>query len=191
MFLDRREATHLLFIDSDVSAEGDLAIRAIRGMIAADRDIVCAPYPMKRIRWDQVEAAVKSGQPAAASAVVFPFLPMQRDALHVDAHGCVECEWVPAGFTMISRRCAEALRDRYRDELSFDDVLEDGRVIATVALFQLALTAYPDGKPGRILRSEDYSLCWRWREMGGKVHAYLGDGSPMDHTGEYLFRGAR
>jgi hypothetical protein len=68
-------------------------------------------------------------------------------------------------------------------------VLDTGEAIETVALFQLLIEAGPG--PMRSLLSEDFSFVARARSCGFRAWAYLGDGSPLDHVGSHVFRGAK
>ena len=61
-FLDTKECTHLMFIDSDIGFNP----QDIIPMVQADKDIVVGLYPKKEINWAQVSEAVKQGvQPQA------------------------------------------------------------------------------------------------------------------------------
>jgi hypothetical protein len=107
------------------------------------------------------------------------------------------------GFTMITRRCAERMVDVYKDHtwvekvwvpatpgdpfgpgawkeetrsLAFNDD-ESGRRTPTVGLFQL-MFRYGE------LCSEDYSFCYRWRDLGGDI--WMLDDTAA-HVGAYRF----
>lgn len=70
-------------------------------------------------------------------------------------------------------------------DLRFEDEswLVRGGKVPSVALFNLMLRQ-------RMLLSEDFSFCMRWRDMGEKVWLYLGLGSPVSHEGEWIYEGA-
>jgi len=60
-FLEETDCTHLLFWDADVGGSDPTGERAccalaLMGMLAEDVDVICAPYPRKRILWDQIRA---------------------------------------------------------------------------------------------------------------------------------------
>lgn len=58
----RSDATHLLFIDSDISFKPHDVISMLALAISSDdKDVVCAPYPKKTIAWEKITAAVKQG----------------------------------------------------------------------------------------------------------------------------------
>ena len=58
-FLNKKDATHLMFIDADIRWNP----ADIVPMIEADKDIICGIYPKKEINWVQVTEAVKAGVP--------------------------------------------------------------------------------------------------------------------------------
>jgi hypothetical protein len=85
------------------------------------------------------------------------------------------------GFTLISRSCMQKMTAHYGSTLSFLDKTDDGKVVPTVALFQLFLTH-------NALLGEDYSFCERWKQIGGSVYLYSGPGLPLDHVGNAVYR---
>lgn len=187
------EMTHLLFWDDDVIAEPARLGVVVRGMLAADVDVIACPYPRRRLHWDTAARAAKSGRDPEAYAVEYGTIAVKEPGSRAEGwsevavtRGAVECATVNMGFTLITRACLETMADHYRQSLGFSDVVGPD-LVPTVALFQLVLTS---GNP-RVLLSEDYSFCHRWREIGGKVHAYVGDGAPLDHVGPYVYRGLR
>jgi len=58
----RSDATHLLFIDSDIgfNPQDVLAMLALQGE-ETQYDVLCGPYPKKCISWEKVKAAVDKG----------------------------------------------------------------------------------------------------------------------------------
>jgi hypothetical protein len=176
-FLQETDGTDLLFVDADISFEPE----CVRGMIAAQKDIVGAPYPYKRIYWDKVAERGQIGdrteEELEAAAYDYPYhLASQSKP---DATGCATVDAAPLGLCLISRACLMMMTEHYAATLAFQDGEKK-----TVALFQLLI------KDGCLL-SEDYSFCHRWRGLGGDVHMYLGPGAPVTHYGMHAFRGAR
>lgn len=176
MFLEETQATHLLFVDSDISFD----TRLLLGMLQGGEDFVAAPYPRREgIDFERARAAPPGLGEAAAYR--YAFHPLER--FEPRPNGLVEVKHMPLGCTLLSRTCLSAMVERYRSELSFmDRTLGPTSPIRTVALFQLLLE---DGE----LMSEDFSFCERWRRMGGKVWGYFGPGSPVTHHGEHAYRG--
>jgi len=61
VFLEETDCTHLLFWDADVGGSDPTGERAccalaLMGMLGEDVDVICAPYPRKRILWNQIRA---------------------------------------------------------------------------------------------------------------------------------------
>lgn len=171
------DATHLLFVDADVSFDA----RAVYGMLASGHDFVQTPYPKRGdIDWKAV-GATDDERPIEARGHRYA-MRVPPVGFHLDEHICSEIYGTGLGLTLLSRKCLKSMCDYYRGTL---ETVDDGRPI--VMLTSLLLATDPSGK--RVLLSEDYSLCERWRQMGGRVMLYLGDGSPATHHGEYAFRG--
>lgn len=181
--LTKTDATDLLFWDADVEAEPACII----GLLGTCKDVVCAPYPFKRIDWGKVAKEVNelSGYTAdqlEAAAYDYPY-HLSKDA-RPDAKACVEVDGVPMGMTLISRTCLETMCDHYASTLLVTD-----KVGPMVALFLPLIVGL--GTPGSMLLSEDYSFCHRWRAIGGLVHMYVGPGTPCAHHGTHRYRGSR
>jgi hypothetical protein len=170
------DCTHLWFVDADISFDPRLA----KKLIDADKDIVCAAYPQKKINWDGAIKAIKDGMRPEIGAYEFP-VKFKKDA--VPENDLVEIEGAGTGMMMISRRCLDAMTERYAD-LLFTDVV-NGKGTPTVALFMQMLTK-EEGYP--LLLGEDYSFCRRWRDMGGKIYLYIGEHAPVTHHGEHAYR---
>jgi hypothetical protein len=48
--------THMLFVDSDI----EFSFETIMKLVAADKDIVAAPYPLKALDWDKIAKRIKT-----------------------------------------------------------------------------------------------------------------------------------
>lgn len=177
-FLYNTDATHLLFLDSDVACHTD----AIRGMLGADRDFVATPYPRRDcIDFTMVQKLVGSGEPAEAAAYRYSArLPLE---LNPDEAGCAEAYAMPLGCALISRGLLERMVAVYKAE-TFQDEILPGQTRPTVGLFNLVIDPLTKG-----LLSEDYSFCHRVGLMKEKVWLYLGHGSPASHYGTWGYHG--
>lgn len=200
LFLEHSTATHLLHWDSDVVGDAPAMAEALKLMLLSGHDLVGAPYPRKRVRWEQVAVAVAEGArlpgELETAAYEYPYALLggedgERAEVQVKG-GCLEVDHLSFGFTLTSRECLESMWRAYAPHLSFGDRME-GEIAWTVALFQLVTPPQMDRPPYAVgpLLSEDYSFCARWKRLGGKVHMYIGPGAPMHHIGPALFRGQR
>jgi hypothetical protein len=147
-------------------------------------DWLAAPYPRKRIptRYPYRPLRAAPGEPTGLRIV----------------NDCAEVEACAIGFTLTRRSCLARMVDHYREEEWFTDVHDPVNPHETVAIFRQIQTPteYVHGADGGTMRyrdllSEDYSACHRWRAMGGKVHMFVGEGSPVGHVGGQLYQGTR
>jgi hypothetical protein len=175
-FLYETDATHLLFVDSDVAFTPDAA----RGMLDAERDFVAIPYP-RRDMIDFASVRKFAATETATEALAYRYsCRLVNNPPELDAAACAEVEAMPLGCALISRRLlAEmtAQADKFQDEVT------PGVFKQTAGLFNLIVA-----ENGGLL-SEDYSFCHRVRAMGGKVWMYLGLGSPASHHGSWSYHG--
>lgn len=152
--------THLLFVDADIA----FSPAAVFGMLSARREFVQTPYRRR-------DGKGYSLRPT-------PKIRAQGGIAPDDIDGqLVAIEGTGLGLTLLSRACLERMV-AFWSELKF---LDGGS--QTIALFQLLLR---DGG----LMSEDMSFAARWRDTGGTVWLYVGDGSPATHYGQHAFEGS-
>ena len=59
----RSDATHLMFIDSDIGFKSDDVLAMLGLMIQNpdEYDVMCGPYPKKTIAWEKITQAVNQG----------------------------------------------------------------------------------------------------------------------------------
>lgn len=80
-------------------------------------------------------------------------------------------------FMMISKACAERMATHYEEECAVEN---DGEVIYFVF------------DPIRLNRSrrlsEDFAFCYRWKQIGGKIHII--PDIVLSHTGSYTWQGS-
>lgn len=169
----------LLFWDDDVVPQDTSIIpRMIEVAEADDHWMIAAPYPRKRI-------------PAQ-----FPYKPLDEHLNSGDMvvkNDCIEVEFIACGFMLIRRKCLDHMCAYYEEQEWFTDVHDVKNIHETVALFRQVMTPETAlmGRRFRELYSEDYSFCYRWRRMGGKIQMYVGPGSPLGHVGGHMFVGER
>lgn len=179
-FLEETDATHLLFLDADIA----LMPKVIRGMLRVNKDFVSTPYPQREgIPWAVALEHMKLGNPPE-TAYHYKVIPL-GGPLEIQEDCTAEVARVGLGCALLSREMLETMCDAYSPSLVFDDEATGSE---TVALFNLMFYARPDKR--RALLSEDFSFCERVRDCGYKIHIFLGEGSPADHVGSMVYRGA-
>ena len=184
-FLDTKECTHLLFIDSDIG----FSPQDIIPMVHADKDVICGIYPKKEINWNQVSDAVKEGiTPQALGNYTGVFVVNAVDhAPHIEVKLSepIEIANGGTGFMLIKREVLEKLKDvvpTYNSDMyTIIDTERKPRKI-----YQFFDTSI-DKDSGNRLLSEDYHFCKLARDNGFKVWA--APWAQLSHTGSYTFSG--
>jgi hypothetical protein len=185
-FLDEPRATHLLFVDADISFEPEQVERLLK----FDKDFTGALYPLKSIDWDEMpRRCVELGESVrqAGLSYVGTFCP---EAERKQEGGFATGIYVGGGFQLIRRGAVERMIAAY-PETHFKsvhclpmsgtrrDVVESSNLYA---LFDCII----DREAGTYL-SEDYSFCRRWREIGGEI--WIDGKSRLRHCGQFEFVG--
>lgn len=162
VWYDGTDASHLLLTDADMQFEPEL----VRDMLLADKPLVGALYPKKRLPIEWVGSALT---PEA-----------EPDG------NLLELEGVGGGVMLIRRDCVTAMMEKGVATVS--DGLGDSsiekflkgrggkRLISAFQKIQL--------EPKRRL-SEDFSFCHRYRQAGGKVYAVTNH--VLCHIGMYQY----
>jgi len=178
------DATHLMFIDADISFKPQDIVR----MIQADKDIICGLYPKKEINWHLVSNAVKQG-------VDFRDLPNYTGSFVVNLVGGanettgnvnepMEIDNGGTGFMLIKREVFEALRPtvpKYTNDMI--QITDKNPVKKIIDEF---FATSIDEDTNRLL-SEDYHFCKIARKAGFKV--YAAPWANLVHSGTYNFSG--
>jgi len=156
-FLFNKTATHLMFIDVDLGFDAESILR----LLCANQDLVGGVYPMKRIpiRYviNTVPNPVVTGDLVEVSTLGTGFMLIKR--------------------TVIDQMIAAHPELKYRDNIGIGPQYEP----FMYGLFDTMID--PDGN----YLSEDWTFCYLWRMMGGKVFADTG--IKLDHTGYHKYAG--
>ncbi len=175
--LDEPAATHLLFIDADISFPPEQVAR----LLAAGKDMAAATYPVKSIDWAAIpERAVNNQEPLAEAGLVY--VGKLAEGGKTDG-AFAAAEYAGTGFLLIARAAllrmiAAYPETRFRSVQSFPPSPPSENLYA---LFDCMID-----EAGAYL-SEDYAFCRRWRKLGGDL--WLDRASTLTHTGPYSFPG--
>ena len=179
------DATHLMFIDADISFNPADIIR----MIQADKDIICGLYPKKEINWKLVYDAVQSG-------VGYKDLGNYTGSFVVNLVGGalettgninqpMEIDNGGTGFMLIKREVFEKLRPTV-PKYTNDMILIVDKNPQRKIIDEFFATSIDEESDNRLL-SEDYHFCKIARKAGFKV--YAAPWANLTHTGTYNFSG--
>ena len=166
-FLNDKNATDLIMIDSDVAWEPF----GLQSLLSHDVDLVAGSYPKRK---DPLEFMFRSAQDAGE--------PLMGDP----GTGLVEVWGMPGGFMRCRRAMLEKMVAAHPELVAIDRDVPGGN---TCRLFDPYWfdTIEADGTPAKRVLSEDYAFCQRWRDMGGNV--YLDASIGMAHIGTKAFVG--
>ena len=179
------DATHLMFIDADISFNPADIIR----MIQADKDIICGLYPKKEINWKLVHDAVQKGvdykdlHNYTGSFVVNLVGGAMESTGNINTP--MEIDNGGTGFMLIKREVFEALRPTV-PKYTNDMILIIDKNPQKKIIDEFFATSI-DEESGNRLLSEDYHFCKIARKAGFKV--YAAPWAQLTHSGTYNFNG--
>jgi len=143
-FLHNTNATHMMFIDSDIR----FTPSDIFKLIMADKDVCCGAYPVKQMPPKLVINELSDGE-------------SEGDLVEVSTAG--------TGFMLIKRQVFDKMieaypKTKYKEHVGLGAQYEP----YLYALFDTDIS-----QEGYYL-SEDWTFCLRWRAIGGKVWIHKG-----------------
>ena len=183
MLNHKDDYTHLLFIDSDI----DFDFSTIEKMLAADKDVISCPYPMKSFNWDKVWLArheAKSVEDLKKPGYTFPL--KLSDQTNIDSNnGVVEVTHAPTGCMLIKRKVLTDMIKKYPELEIYQPTNINGKEVSKQNFYNLFDTIHEPST--KRCFGEDFGFCQRWTDIGGKVHVYIMD--YITHIGEFQYCG--
>ena len=181
-FMENLSATHILFVDGDISFDPALVQR----MLMARKEIVAACYPLKTFYWDaHSEHQLKQGVPPSTAGLRYVGELCQGDLAKREG-SLATATYVGTGFMLISRTVIDQMIISYPEtRYSGVHAYPTDQTVRPVphALFDCMIDPVT-----RTYLSEDFTFCYRWRALGGEI--WLDTRSRLTHTGPTDFQGA-
>lgn len=179
------DCTHLLFLDADLTFDGDDIIKMLSYAVVQDKQIIGLPYSTKQIDWKRVEEAVQKGVPHTELQEVTARVAVNWDVdnLEIETDKPVQVNHVATGLMLIGKKVFQQLaaaHPEWKYQLMRDEKDKAGRTTA-IAFFRTGI----DETSGEYL-SEDYAFCNDWRELGGTI--WLCPWAKTSHMGSYQFQ---
>jgi hypothetical protein len=180
----KKDFTHLLFIDSDISFSEGAAGR----LIEANKDVISIPYPLKDMNWDKGFKMIQEGKIKSALDLKnkafyrYPFKVPDPENIKIK-NKVIEVTHSPTGFMMIKREVFEKMIIAYPNLRIDQDQLVNGKVEKLGHMWNFFDTLFDPEK--RTYLGEDFAFCKRWRDIGGTCHAWIGD--YITHVGEHQY----
>lgn len=190
-FLDDADASHLLFIDADISFGPEVVFR----LLGHGGQVVAAVCPKKTINWQSLfrhAPSCKSAEDLRAVATEY-VINVQGEGERFNHEtldgriqgGFVRVTYAGTGFMLIERAALTAIRERYPENRFFKDSHRPqlpGGAPECCGFFETLIHPVTH----RYL-SEDYAFCYRWRSCGGDI--WLDVQCVLGHEGPFLFEG--
>jgi hypothetical protein len=189
-FLNKPEATHLMFIDGDISWNPVEVLKLLKH----DKDLCGGIYPMKTYKWEglnDLEKFKERHQSDLHKNVPFPEFVRQnlmkynlnyKSASFGVQNNLVEVKHIATGFMMIKRATLEKMILALPELKFWDDMgclnKDEDRFAYTLFDCQTVEGHY---------FSEDWLFCHRWEKLGGEI--YVDVTINLTHTGTHQFPG--
>ena len=148
-FLEDKENTHILFIDSDIIFEPEDVFK----LLQSNKEVVAGIYPKKYIVWDRLKKYPE------AERVDFPV----GGSVKMTEDNFLEMDYLPTGFLLISRTAINKIIKAHPELKYKNDI--DGYMSAGDNFYDLSKVGIRNG----IYESEDWGFCSLWKSVGGKV----------------------
>ena len=180
-FMALDTTTHILFVDSDISFDAQLAGR----LLASSKDVVAAAYPLKTFYWDTRARQRLEGGEAPDTAGLRYVGELCKGPLAHREGDLATADYVGTGFMLISRKAVAQMIAAF-PETCYSAIhaypTSGNSSVAFHALFDCMVDPLT-----RIYLSEDFAFCHRWRSLGGQI--WLDTQSSLTHTGSSDFVG--
>ena len=178
-FLDNESFTHLLFIDADIGFDA----KSLKRFLEYDKDVMCAPYPMKLISWDMIPKLIEEKKDYKNLCHPYVLNFSNKGEINVEK-GFAEVLDAATGFMLIKRECLLKMKEEYPDLRYKTDQIINNKEFESENTYLFFDTMKDDDE--RYL-SEDYAFSRRWQKIGGKIYADIG--SKITHFGSYRYTG--
>ena len=183
-FLNKKEYTHMLFVDSDISFDSASVVKLLK----SDKDVISIPYPMKTINWEKVYGRIKedniNSTTLSKSGFTYPIKVEDQSNINV-SKGIMEVTHSPTGFMLIKKQVIEKMIEKYPHLKIKQPTIMNGEAKDTDNLWNFFDTFHD--LESKKYYGEDFGFCQKWRDIGGKCYCYIG--RFITHVGEYQYSG--
>jgi hypothetical protein len=182
-WFDKTDASHLLFMDSDMGFEPQLVVE----MLALKKPMVGAISPRRQVDLKRLYTIASEGGADAERAISrahdYIVQPVRGRAAG-RAKGFIEVDGCGAGVMLIARECIDQMLKKLP---KLSDTTAPGNSPLARGLNRLIRAFDPITLDGGRL-SEDFSFCHRWRvECGGEIWASTD--RKITHVGVHHYEG--
>jgi len=177
--------SHMLFIDSDI----EFSFETIMKLVAADKDIVAAPYPLKDLDWEKIAKRIKhknitDGNTMSKQGFTWPLKLEGKNEVKVIG-GVAEVTHAPTGCMLIKKQVFEKMIKELPELKINQPTVINGKMVEKEFMYNF-FDCYHEPETKKYY-GEDFGFCKRWAEIGGKCHILVDE--YITHIGEYRFTG--
>ena len=177
--------SHMLFIDSDI----EFSFETIMKLIASDKDIVAAPYPLKDLDWEKIAKRIKhknitDGNTMSKQGFTWPLKLEGKNEVTVIG-GVAEVTHAPTGCMLIKKQVFEKMIKELPELKINQPTVINGKMVEKEFMYNF-FDCYHEPETKKYY-GEDFGFCKRWVEIGGKCHILVDE--YITHIGEYRFTG--
>ena len=189
-FIGKKEFTHLLFIDADITFDAQSVIR----FLLKRKPVVGGCYPKKNINWDKIKESVLKNNNIDNNNLMAKSLDYAVNIFAEPDNGNYKAQvidgWVKVsniatGFLLIEKNVFEIMKEKYSDGKYINDV-EGYMSEETNDNFYNFFDTMIHPVSKRYL-SEDYAFSQKWIDCGGEI--WLDLICPLTHSGTFNFKG--
>jgi hypothetical protein len=177
--------SHMLFIDSDIEFSFDTIMK----LVATDKDIVAAPYPLKDLDWEKIAKRIKhknitDGNTMSKQGFTWPLKLEGKNEVTVIG-GVAEVTHAPTGCMLIKKQVFEKMIKELPELKINQPTVINGKMVEKEFMYNF-FDCYHEPETKKYY-GEDFGFCKRWAEIGGKCHILVDE--YITHIGEYRFTG--
>ena len=177
-FLSDPDATHILFIDSDIAFSPQDVLK----LFHVNQPVVAASYPQKWLNETKIKKVFTMPEVPTDPLALCTQLPVHF-VQNQPIRAVMEAEYVATGFLLIQRQVFVDMMKAYPDRQYMNDI--DGYMSADPKLFYDFFPVHIHPQTKRY-ESEDYGFSRLWREIGGKI--WIATDITLNHHGWYAFK---
>lgn len=171
-FLGRTEFSHLLFIDSDMEFDPELAFK----LLSFGKDFVGTIYAKRKIDFGTFQRETANGRSFNEALAVSHNFIFPNDRAVDFTHDLCSTEWIGLGFTLIARQCFERI-EAHSPPVLYPAPGEPNKLLK--GFFRKFI------EPNGVEVTEDISFCRRVRGAGIEVLSY--HAAQVGHIGEFVY----
>ncbi len=180
-FMETPQATHLLFIDSDIGFKPEQVLR----LLEFDAEMTAAVYPYKRLDLDQVRQIYQSQKKVQSGELWSYGVEFENPAKINLKNGFAQALYAGMGFVLFKKSVFQKMIQRYPELKYTSGFLATDPFPNSPNRFAL-FNEFIDETTGRYL-PEDLSFSRRWTRMGGEI--WVDTQSRLQHVGPIVFDG--